>query len=209
MQVEEGNRAVKAPQPEHRTASVESKPKHGGHRPGAGRKPNLAKRLLGGANRATAADVLAKIDVEAVVNDLLKNGSRQLKWQVITVLWDRVYGKPKQDVSVTGGIIHAHTRDPFLASLPNAAGRLQGDVRRCVPAAQRTNRSSPCRCSSAYLVARVTPKMILTRIMSEHKEAVQFALWGSAILSCATRFPQWGIDRILAQTLIAYLPDRR
>jgi hypothetical protein len=29
-----------------------------------------------------------------------------------------VYGKPKQDVSVSGGIVHAHTRDPFLVSLP-------------------------------------------------------------------------------------------
>ena len=52
---------------------------------------------------------------------LLKNGSRQLKWQVLTALWERVYGKPKQDVSVSGGIVHAHTRDPFLASLPNEA----------------------------------------------------------------------------------------
>lgn len=30
-------------------------------------------------------------------------------------------GKPKQDVSVSGGLIHAHTRDPFLASLPKEA----------------------------------------------------------------------------------------
>jgi hypothetical protein len=52
---------------------------------------------------------------------LLKNGSRQLKWQVLTGLWERVYGKPKQDVSVSGGIVHAHTRDPFLASLPKEA----------------------------------------------------------------------------------------
>jgi hypothetical protein len=32
-------------------------------------------------------------------------------------LWDRVFGKPKQDVSVSGGLVHAHTRDPFLATL--------------------------------------------------------------------------------------------
>ena len=30
-------------------------------------------------------------------------------------------GKPKQDLSVTGGIVHAHTRDPLLASLPKEA----------------------------------------------------------------------------------------
>lgn len=28
---------------------------------------------------------------------------------------------PPQDVSVSGGIVHAHTRDPFLASLPKEA----------------------------------------------------------------------------------------
>lgn len=27
----------------------------------------------------------------------------------------------EQDVSVSGGLIHAHTRDPFLASLPKEA----------------------------------------------------------------------------------------
>lgn len=56
-----------------------------------------------------------------MADDLLKNGSRQLKWQVLTASWERVYGKPKQDVSVSGGIVHAHTRDPFLASLPKEA----------------------------------------------------------------------------------------
>ena len=30
-------------------------------------------------------------------------------------------GKPKQDVTVAGGIVHAHTRDPLLASLPKKA----------------------------------------------------------------------------------------
>jgi hypothetical protein len=30
-------------------------------------------------------------------------------------------GKPKQDLSVTGGVIHAHVRDPLLAALPKEA----------------------------------------------------------------------------------------
>ena len=30
-------------------------------------------------------------------------------------------GKRKQDVSVSGGLVHAHTRDPFLAGLPQEA----------------------------------------------------------------------------------------
>jgi hypothetical protein len=36
-------------------------------------------------------------------------------------IFDRVMGKPKQDVSLTGGVIHAHVRDPLLASLPKEA----------------------------------------------------------------------------------------
>ena len=65
--------------------------------------------------------LLPEVHVRAVVDDLLKNGSRLVKLQTLTVLWDRIYGKPKQDVTVAGGIVHAHTRDPFLASLPKEA----------------------------------------------------------------------------------------
>src|SRR5262245_39955540 len=36
-------------------------------------------------------------------------------------LWDRVFGKPKQEMNVYGGVIHAHTRNPLLASLPKEA----------------------------------------------------------------------------------------
>jgi hypothetical protein len=93
----------------------------GGKRPGSGRKPNIAKRLLAGAKPATAAEALAGIDVRAVVHDLLRNGSRSVKLQTLKVLWDRIYGKPKQDVSVSGAMVHAHVRDPFLATLPKEA----------------------------------------------------------------------------------------
>jgi hypothetical protein len=103
------------------TDSRESKRSRGGKRPGSGRKPNIAKRLLAGAKPATAAEALAGIDVRAVVHDLLKNGSRSVKLQTLTVLWDRIYGKPKQDVSVSGAMVHAHVRDPFLAALPKEA----------------------------------------------------------------------------------------
>jgi hypothetical protein len=84
-------------------------------------KPNVVKRMLSGVPPMTAAQALEGIDVRAIVHDLLKNGSRPVKLQTLTVLWDRVYGKPKQDVSVSGGLVHAHTRDPFLASLPKEA----------------------------------------------------------------------------------------
>ena len=36
-------------------------------------------------------------------------------------MFDRVLGKPKQDIGVSGGITHFHTRDPLLASLPKEA----------------------------------------------------------------------------------------
>ena len=64
---------------------------------------------------------MAGIDVQAIVHDLLQNGSRPVKLQTLTALWDRIFGKSKQDVSVSGGLVHAHTRDPFLASLPKDA----------------------------------------------------------------------------------------
>ena len=74
--------------------------------------------MLSGVKPVTAAEALDGIDVRAVVHDLLKNGSRPVKLQTMTVLWDRIFGRPKQDASVSGGIVHAHTRDPLLASLP-------------------------------------------------------------------------------------------
>ena len=121
VQIEEQDRPALMPGNAPETQSEESKPRRGGKRPGAGRKPNIAKRLLGSVKPVTAAEALAGIDVQAIVHDLLKNGSRPVKLQTLTVLWDRVFGKPKQDVSVSGGLVHAHTRDPFLASLPKEA----------------------------------------------------------------------------------------
>ena len=101
--------------------SKESKPQRGGKRPGAGRKPNYAKRLLSGVKPVTAAEALEGVDVRAIVHDLLKNGSRPVKLQTLTVLWDRIYGKPKQEIGVSGGLLHAHTRDPRLAAMPKEA----------------------------------------------------------------------------------------
>jgi hypothetical protein len=65
----------------------------GFQRPGAGLKPNYAKRLLSGVKPVTA----------------------------LTVLWDRIFGKPKREIGVSGGLVHAHTRDPLLAALPKEA----------------------------------------------------------------------------------------
>ena len=58
--------------------------------------------------------------MRAVVHDLLKNGSRSVKLQTISMLWDRIYGKPKQDVSLSGSL-QTVPRNPILASLPKEA----------------------------------------------------------------------------------------
>jgi hypothetical protein len=101
--------------------SAPIKKQRGGRRPGAGRKPNLSKRLAARLTPATAGEVLSEIDVMAIYRDIFKNGSRTLKAQCVKDLWDRHWGKAKQDVSVSGGVIHAHVRDPFLAALPKEA----------------------------------------------------------------------------------------
>jgi hypothetical protein len=121
MQIEEQNQPATMPKIALRGDSDESKPKRGGKRPGAGRKPNLAKRLASVLKPMTAAEILQQVDVPGVFRDIFENGSRPLKLQAVNALWDRALGKPKQDVSVSGGLIHAHTRDPFLASLPKEA----------------------------------------------------------------------------------------
>jgi hypothetical protein len=87
MQIEEQNQTVATPGMPLQSDSTRSKRSHGGNRPGAGRKPNIAKRLLAGVKPVTAAEALEGIDVRAIVHDLLKNGSRSIKRQTLTVLW--------------------------------------------------------------------------------------------------------------------------
>lgn len=60
--------------------SVESKSKRGGRRPGAGRKPNLA-RLLKGFSREAIAEAVANVDVGAVVTSLLKSKREKHGWK--------------------------------------------------------------------------------------------------------------------------------
>jgi len=121
MQTEELKEAIEGPVTELQVDSKESKSNRDGKRPGAGRKPNLAKRLLSGVKPLTAAEALEGVDLRAIVHDLLKNGSRPVKLQTLTVLWDRIYGKPKQEMSVAGGLLHTHTRDPRLTELSTEA----------------------------------------------------------------------------------------
>lgn len=53
--------------------SDESKSKRGGKPPGAGRKPNLAKRLLEGFTRDPIALAVQEIDIGGVIVSLLKS----------------------------------------------------------------------------------------------------------------------------------------
>ena len=56
--------------PSEITAQADSTPiktQHGGKRAGAGRKPNLVKRMIGRLKPASAAEVLAGIDIEGTM----------------------------------------------------------------------------------------------------------------------------------------------
>ena len=70
--------------------SAPIKKQRGGRRPGAGRKPNLSKRLAARLTPATAGEVLTEIDVMAIYKDIFKNGSRTLKAQCVKDLWSSV-----------------------------------------------------------------------------------------------------------------------
>ena len=57
----------------------------------------------------------------SVLAGLLRSKREIIRLQALNFVYDRMLGKPKQDVSVSGGLVHVHTRDPFLASLPKEA----------------------------------------------------------------------------------------
>lgn len=93
------------------TDSTDSTPinkQHGGKRPGAGRPPNLLKRMIGRLKPAGAAGLLAGIDVEATIAEIMKKGSLPLKQRTLADLMDRAWGRPAQAVSVSGAVVHAH-----------------------------------------------------------------------------------------------------
>ena len=82
-----------APETPPQADSNESKPpKRGGKRPGAGRKPNLAKRLRQGFSREAIAEAMAGVDVGMVVTSLLKSKRERTK-------------RPAQNVQLSGGVL--------------------------------------------------------------------------------------------------------
>jgi hypothetical protein len=121
MQIEEQKQEPVAPQITAQADSDESKSKRGGKRPGAGRKPDLTKLLLKGVSRNTILAAVENVDVGSVIIGLLKSKREQTRIEALHFIFDRVLGKPKQDLSLSGGLVHTHVRDPFLAALPKEA----------------------------------------------------------------------------------------
>jgi hypothetical protein len=79
------------------------------------------KHLLKGVRKDTIVQAVENIDVQGVIVGLLRSKREIIRLQTLTFIFDRVQGKPKQDVSVSGGLVHAVTRDPRLAALPQGA----------------------------------------------------------------------------------------
>jgi hypothetical protein len=88
--------------------STPIKKQHGGKRPGAGRKPNLVKRLIGRLSPLSAGQILDGIDVEGTIAEIMTKGSLSLKQRTLADLMDRAWGRPAQAVSVSGAVVHAH-----------------------------------------------------------------------------------------------------
>jgi len=90
-------------------------------RPGAGRKPNLAKRLLKGFTRDTIALAVEDLDVNTVIIGLLKSKSDRTRLETLAFLRDTLHGRPAQSVSFSGGLIQGLVGSLFTRSTPTIA----------------------------------------------------------------------------------------
>jgi hypothetical protein len=100
------------------------KKQHGGKRAGSGRKPNAANIVLKGTTRTVLLQALENVDPQLVAGRITKllNSKRELIWlQTLNFIYDRVLGKPKQDVNVSGAFVHAEVRDPLILGWPREA----------------------------------------------------------------------------------------
>jgi hypothetical protein len=110
--------AVTKPEISPQAYSGESKPKQrGGKRPGAGRKPNLAKQLLKGLTRDAIALAVQDIDIGAVITSLLKSKRERTKLETLVFLRDTLHGRPAENVQLSSSMVHAHTVWRPLADL--------------------------------------------------------------------------------------------
>jgi hypothetical protein len=128
LQAEQENPTDSTLQKEQRigveTESKQSKSARGGKRPGAGRKPNPVKAKFRGTSRATLMQAIEQVDPQLVadrINKLLQSKKEIIWLQTLNFIYDRKLGKATQDVNVSGGIVHAHIRDPELLGWPKEA----------------------------------------------------------------------------------------
>ena len=112
--------------------SDESKPvkQRGGKRHGAGRKPNLAKRLLKGFSKEALAEAVKQIDCTKVVNKLLNSKSEHVRLETLNFVWDRLYGRPvQQQVSVNAELtleqrIYSMSDEEMASRINELLGRM-------------------------------------------------------------------------------------
>jgi hypothetical protein len=110
--------ALTAPETVVLGKSEQSKPsKRGGKREGAGRKPNLAKMLLKGFSREAIVEGAALVDVGAIIARLLKSKREKTVLETLAFVRDTTMGRPAQNVSLSGAVLHAHTVWRPLSSL--------------------------------------------------------------------------------------------
>ena len=128
MQVETQTQAILEPETTPQDESGQSKPRRGGRRPGAGRKPNLAKRLLKGFSREAIAQAVATVDVGAVIVSLLKSKRERTRIETLVFVRDTLHGRPAQNVQLTGSMLHAHTIWRPLETLTDDELRLLDSV---------------------------------------------------------------------------------
>ena len=108
MQAETQTEAILAPENAVLGESDESKSKRGGKRAGAGRKPNLAKHLLKGFSRAAILQAVENVDIGAIVVGLLRSKREKTRLETPVFYRDTFIGRPAQNVSLSGGLVHAH-----------------------------------------------------------------------------------------------------
>ena len=148
--------------------SDESRPKRGGRRPGAGRKPNLAKRLLRGFSRDAIAEAVAGVDCGAVIVGLLKSKREKTRLETLAFVRDTIIGRPAQNVNVAGGLLHAHAWRPLatltdeeVQQLDAITKKLSAPVSNALPdAPQNQIESKPA--IEAEVVESESPKGTLT-----------------------------------------------
>jgi hypothetical protein len=109
MQAEEQKQATTVTESAPQADSDESKSKRGSKRPGACRKPNLAKRLLNGFTRDVIALAVQEADVGAVIVGLLKSKRERTRLETLVFVGDTLHGRPVQNVQLSGNMLHAHT----------------------------------------------------------------------------------------------------